>query len=160
MIANIEDVFPLSTDMKEFLKSERQMEKLIKDPANTLFNDLNDTVKEMCMNYLLQERAIPSIDTLERWNKNEVSINELPAVRKSVNKLYQILSNPPNNLYAQVEDIASGKINEFYGRVKKNEVPFFVPTKERSLSDLGHFVATKSVLAKQRFQVVILQCTY
>eukprot|EP01114_Cavostelium_apophysatum_P016082 TRINITY_DN4516_c0_g1_i1.p2 TRINITY_DN4516_c0_g1~~TRINITY_DN4516_c0_g1_i1.p2 ORF type:complete len:707 (-),score=176.75 TRINITY_DN4516_c0_g1_i1:2247-4367(-) len=155
-----EEAFVIPNEFREHLRlgTSKYLEQLVKDPTSILYESVMEVVKDLCNTFLLQEDAIPSVQTIDRWNKNELSLQELPQVRKSVSKLTELLNSPPLDFFSQIDDYCYLRASEFYAGLDKGEILFFIPAKDKSLSELQHFLVSRLALAKQRFQRSLAIC--
>eukprot|EP01119_Soliformovum_irregulare_P025210 TRINITY_DN9275_c0_g1_i1.p1 TRINITY_DN9275_c0_g1~~TRINITY_DN9275_c0_g1_i1.p1 ORF type:complete len:437 (+),score=100.97 TRINITY_DN9275_c0_g1_i1:124-1434(+) len=144
-------VYPLNGGLRQYLQFPKQMEKLVLDPTDALYQVLMDELKTRCDAYLISNAIIPSAHTLSEWNGGNVAVSDLPALRNSLRHLRSLVEVPPQAFLLQLESYCSQEVETFYRNMDHSA--FFIPTKQQSISILQRFASSRVTMAKQRFQV-------
>jgi hypothetical protein len=144
------DAYPLTDVIRESLGEVRGMDRLVMDPANSLCDEVMESVKQLCTNWLVEYLGVSSTQ-IEKWLKNSFDIFDLPLLRKTVKRLEPISKSPPLDLFQRIDQYTLNQFDHFYTNAEHGA--FFLPTKARSITQLAHFQSSRTQLAPQQLKV-------
>eukprot|EP00005_Dracoamoeba_jomungandri_P000454 CAMPEP_0174250384 /NCGR_PEP_ID=MMETSP0439-20130205/574_1 /TAXON_ID=0 /ORGANISM="Stereomyxa ramosa, Strain Chinc5" /LENGTH=847 /DNA_ID=CAMNT_0015330435 /DNA_START=177 /DNA_END=2720 /DNA_ORIENTATION=+ len=127
-------IFSLPESATKLLGSKLKMRQLVKDPWKRISQKLYRKIKEKT--YAFMSRQGVCVDLILRL---DVSISDLPAVRRTSEKLKEFLEKPPEveDFYQSIEEFGQSEVRRFIARLGVRDI--FIPAKEDSVKKLEQF---------------------
>ena len=123
-------VFPLLGDMAVSAQGGLSlMRGLVEDPTRELTMRLNSTIKNRTMAFLVAQHLDTSL--LERIQKTEISIIDLPRLKEGQTILLSFLASPPEEFLRSVDEFAQGEVCSFIAGLGPRDL--FHPTRDEQL---------------------------
>eukprot|EP00026_Physarum_polycephalum_P000278 Phypoly_transcript_00278.p1 GENE.Phypoly_transcript_00278~~Phypoly_transcript_00278.p1 ORF type:complete len:1707 (+),score=276.94 Phypoly_transcript_00278:341-5461(+) len=103
------DVYPLTANIKESIKTKANLSKVVHDPAHNFFKILKDNMKMQTDEFLVKNGVDPSI--MKKVREGIVELKDLPAVRDALTIVNKFHENPPEHFYKEMAFYAKALVS-------------------------------------------------
>eukprot|EP01088_Endostelium_zonatum_P011885 TRINITY_DN2603_c0_g1_i1.p1 TRINITY_DN2603_c0_g1~~TRINITY_DN2603_c0_g1_i1.p1 ORF type:complete len:902 (-),score=251.77 TRINITY_DN2603_c0_g1_i1:112-2817(-) len=131
-------VYPLTAKMKDMLRNNP--ESLVNSPDKKLISELREYVKQELQHYYSRMGA--DVDLIERPSSS-LTIQHLPAIKKTKAFITHLLSHRPTDLYSKIDQHAAARISSFISSLGPRDL--YTPSRAYSLKKLQSIIWSQHV---------------